>query len=108
MFNNNVFKVSVDTKKWIKSACVRALKTFAQSMGAIEESVNTLADTIAQIAEALNGINATVNEANIGVTDIADKTTDVVEQTVQNNELVEDCIGSVEKLHAIAAMFTLD
>lgn len=81
---------------------------FAQSMSAIEDSVNTLADTIAQIAEALNGINATVNEANIGVTDIADKTTDVVEQTVQNNELVEDCIGSVEKLHAIAAMFTLD
>ncbi len=81
---------------------------FAQSMTDIEDSINTLADTIAEIAEALNGINATVNEATIGVTDIADKTTDVVEQTVQNNELVEDCIGSVEKLHAIAAMFTLE
>ncbi len=30
MFKNNVFKVSVDTKKWVKSAAVRSLKTFAQ------------------------------------------------------------------------------
>lgn len=28
MFKNNVFKV--DTKKWVKSAGVRAIKTFAQ------------------------------------------------------------------------------
>lgn len=31
MFKNNVFKVSVDTKKWVKSAAVRATKTFAQT-----------------------------------------------------------------------------
>lgn len=31
MFKNNVFKVSVDTKKWIKSAGVRAIKTVAQT-----------------------------------------------------------------------------
>lgn len=80
---------------------------FAQSMGAIEDSINSLTDTITEITSALNGINSTVNEATIGVTDIADKTTNVVEQTVQNNELVEDCMESVEKLHAIAAMFTL-
>ena len=30
MFKNNVFNVSVDTKKWFKSAGVRALKTMAQ------------------------------------------------------------------------------
>lgn len=30
MFKNNVFKVSVDTKKWLKAAGVRAIKTFAQ------------------------------------------------------------------------------
>lgn len=35
MFKNNVFKVSVDTKKWIESASVRALKTFAQSMASL-------------------------------------------------------------------------
>ena len=31
MFKNTVFKVSVDTKKWIKSAGVRAIKTMAQT-----------------------------------------------------------------------------
>ena len=31
MFKNNVFKVSVDTKKWFKKAGVRAVKTIAQT-----------------------------------------------------------------------------
>lgn len=31
MFKNNVFNVSVDTKKWIKAAAVRAVKTMAQT-----------------------------------------------------------------------------
>ena len=31
MFKNCVFKVSVDTKKWIKKASVRAIKTMAQT-----------------------------------------------------------------------------
>lgn len=31
MFKNNVFNVSVDTKKWIKAAGVRAVKTMAQT-----------------------------------------------------------------------------
>lgn len=31
MFSNNVFKVSVDTKKWIKKAAVRSVKTVAQA-----------------------------------------------------------------------------
>ena len=31
MFKNNVFKVSVDTKKWFKAAAVRAVKTVAQT-----------------------------------------------------------------------------
>ena len=35
MFKNNVFNVSVDTKKWIKAAAVRAAKTFAQSMASM-------------------------------------------------------------------------
>ena len=34
MFKNCVFKVSVDTKKWIKKASVRAVKTMAQTFGA--------------------------------------------------------------------------
>lgn len=35
MFKNNVFKVSVDTKKWFKKASVRAIKTFAQSVASL-------------------------------------------------------------------------
>lgn len=31
MFKNNVFNVSVDTKKWLKKAGVRAVKTMAQT-----------------------------------------------------------------------------
>ena len=31
MFKNNVFNVSVDTKKWAKAAGVRAIKTVAQT-----------------------------------------------------------------------------
>lgn len=35
MFKNNVFKVDVDTKKWIRFAAVRALKTMAQTAGSM-------------------------------------------------------------------------
>lgn len=36
MFKNCVFKVSVNTKKWVKAAGVRAIKTMAQAaIGAI-------------------------------------------------------------------------
>ena len=31
MFKNCVFKVSVDTKKWIKASLIRAVKTIAQT-----------------------------------------------------------------------------
>lgn len=31
MFKNCVFKVSVDTKKWMKKAGIRAIKTVAQT-----------------------------------------------------------------------------
>lgn len=35
MFKNNVFKVSVDTKKWFKASCVRATRTIAQTAVAL-------------------------------------------------------------------------
>lgn len=31
MFKNSVLKVSVDTKKWMKAAAIRAVKTIAQT-----------------------------------------------------------------------------
>lgn len=35
MFKNNVFSVSVDTKKWARAAAVRAVKTMAQTAVAV-------------------------------------------------------------------------
>lgn len=35
MFRNNVFKSSVDTKKWLKAAMIRAIKTMAQVAGSM-------------------------------------------------------------------------
>lgn len=81
---------------------------YSSGMSTIEDSVIKLTDTIAEIADALDGINSTVNESTIGVTDIADKTTNVVEETIQNNELVENCIETVDKLNQITEMFQID
>lgn len=35
MFKNCVFKVSVDTQKWMKAAGIRAIKTMAQTAVAV-------------------------------------------------------------------------
>ena len=35
MFQNNVFKVSVNTKQWAKAAGIRAIKTMAQTAVAV-------------------------------------------------------------------------
>ena len=43
MFKNCVFKVSVDTKKWMKSAGIRAVKTIAQTAVSIVAVGNTVA-----------------------------------------------------------------
>lgn len=69
MFKNNVFNVSVDTKKWLKKAGVRAVKTMAQTfvatvgtatvMGAVDWkmvlSASVLAGTLS-IATSVAGI----------------------------------------------------
>lgn len=40
MFKNSVFRMDVDTVKWVKSAGIRAVKTMAQSaIGAIGAAV---------------------------------------------------------------------
>ena len=43
MFKNCVFKVSVDTKKWMKSAGIRAVKTMAQTAVSIVAVGNAVA-----------------------------------------------------------------
>lgn len=35
MFKNNVFRIDVDTKEWLKCASVRAVKTMAQTMASM-------------------------------------------------------------------------
>ena len=35
MFQNNVFKVSINTQKWAKAAGIRAVKTMAQTAVAV-------------------------------------------------------------------------
>lgn len=35
VFKNNVFKISVDTKKWFKATATRCVRTFASTMVAV-------------------------------------------------------------------------
>ena len=45
MFKNCVFKMSVDTQKWLRSAGIRAVKTMAQTAA----SVITVGSTVASV-----------------------------------------------------------
>lgn len=42
MFKNCVMKASVDTKKWMKAAAVRAVKTMAQTAVALLPAANSI------------------------------------------------------------------
>lgn len=59
MFENCVFKVSVDTKKWIKKAGIRAVKTVAQTAVATIGTATALGQVDAKLvvsASVLAGI----------------------------------------------------
>lgn len=56
MFRNCVFKVSVDTQKWVKSAAVRAIKTMAQTA----VSVIAVGSTVANVDWKLAASSAIV------------------------------------------------
>lgn len=66
MFKNNVFKVSVDTKKWAKAAGVRAVKTVAQTavatigtaavMGAVDWTMVISASALSGIISILTSV----------------------------------------------------
>ncbi|MDD3368915.1 MAG: methyl-accepting chemotaxis protein [Lachnospiraceae bacterium] len=79
-----------------------------ENMTTIEQAINQLNDTIAEITDAITAINDTVNESAQGVTDIAEKTTEVVTQTVNNNELVDHCLETVQQLQKIVEQFKLE
>ena len=59
MFENCVFKVSVDTKKWMKKAGIRAVKTVAQTAVATIGTATALGQVDAKLvvsASILSGI----------------------------------------------------
>lgn len=66
MFKNCVFKVSVDTKKWVKAAGVRAVKTVAQTavatigtaavMGAVDWKMVASASALAGVLSVLTSV----------------------------------------------------
>ena len=66
MFKNNVFKVSVDTKKWAKAAGVRAVKTVAQTavatigtaavMGAVDWNMVASASVLSGVISVLTSV----------------------------------------------------
>ena len=59
MFKNTVFKVSIDTQKWIKASLVRAVKTVAQTaVGIIGAStmINEVSWQVVLSASVLAGI----------------------------------------------------
>ena len=77
MFKNNVFNVSVDTKKWLKKAGIRAVKTMAQTfvatvgtatvMGAVDWKMVLSASVLAgvlSIATSVAGIPEVEAEEN--------------------------------------------
>lgn len=62
MFRNNVFKVSVNTKKWLKAAGVRAVKTMAQT------ALSML--TVGQAVMEVNWLNVLSVTATAGIISI--------------------------------------
>lgn len=59
MFRNCVFKVSVDTQKWLKAAAVRAVKTMAQtavSLIAVGSTVATVDWRLAASSAIVAGV----------------------------------------------------
>ena len=66
MFKNNVFKVSVDTKKWARAAAVRAVKTVAQTavatigtaavMGAVDWKMVASASVLSGVISLLTSV----------------------------------------------------
>lgn len=66
MFKNCVFKVSVDTKKWLKAAGIRAVKTMAQTavgvigagtvISAVDWKMAVSAAVVAGVVSALTSV----------------------------------------------------
>ncbi len=75
MFKNCVFKVSVDTKKWLKAAGIRAAKTMAQT------AVSML--TVGQTVIDVNWLNVLSVSAVAGVISILTSVTGLPENKAE-------------------------
>ena len=80
---------------------------FESGMGNVESSVTELNERIETVATAVEGIDATINEAANGVNEMAEKVSEVVSYTTANDDLVNNNMEYVDKLHKIVKMFTL-
>lgn len=78
MFKHNVFKVSVDTKKWWKAAGIRAAKTMAQT------AVSML--TVGQAAMDVNWINVLSVSFVAGVVSICTSVAGLPENKAEETE----------------------
>ena len=75
MFKNCVFKIDVDTQKWIKAAADRAVKTMAQTFVATIGTAAVMVDVNLQMvasASALAGI-LSVATSVAGIPEVAAK-----------------------------------
>lgn len=78
MFKNSVFNVSVDTKKWVKAALVRAAKTMAQT------ALTML--TVGQAIFDINWVNVMAVSATAGIISILTSVVGVPEVTAKKEE----------------------
>ena len=73
MFKNNVFNSSVDTKEWLKSAGIRAVKTMAQT------ALSML--TVGQAVIDVNWVNVLSVSVVAGVISVLTSVTGIPEVT---------------------------
>lgn len=77
MFKNNVFNSSVDTKEWLKSAGIRAVKTMAQT------ALSML--TVGQAVIDVNWVNVLSVSVVAGIISVLTSITGIPEVTSDEN-----------------------
>lgn len=99
MFQNSVFKVSVDTKKWAKAAGVRAVKTMAQTAVALLPAAATITavdwKTVAGTAALAGVVSLLTSVAGLPEEEAVDLEDPMLQDTEYND--VEDVEPEVEE-----------
>lgn len=99
MFQNSVFKVSVDTKKWAKAAGVRAVKTMAQTAVALLPAAATITavdwKTVAGTAALAGVVSLLTSVAGLPEEEAVDLEDSMLQDTEYND--VEDVEPEAEE-----------